>query len=117
MASADSESILSSMKKLLGIVPEYEAFDDQIILYINSAFSTLHQLGIGPEEGFEIVDKDTTWDEVVTEPRFNMIKAYIGMKVHVMFDPPTSSFALQALQDQIKEFEYRIVAENEFGDA
>ena len=52
-----NESILSSMKKLLGIVPEYEAFDDQILLYINTAFSVLHQLGVGPEEGFEIADK------------------------------------------------------------
>lgn len=111
------ESILSSMKKLLGIVPEYTAFDDQILLYINSAFSTLHQLGIGPEEGYEIVDKNSTWDDIVLEPRFNFIKSYIGMKVHLMFDPPTSSFALTALQDQIKEYEWRIVQEKEFGDA
>lgn len=110
------ESILTSMKKLLGIVPEYDVFDDQILLYVNSAFSTLHQLGIGPEEGFEIVDDSTTWDDLITEPRFNFIKAYIGMKVHVMFDPPSSSFALDALSKQIQEYEWRIIAEKENGD-
>lgn len=107
------QSILQSMKKLLGIVPEYTAFDDQILLDINAAFSTLHQLGIGPEEGFEIVDGTTTWDSVVTEPRFNSIKSYVGMKVKLMFDPPTSSFALDALKNQIAEYEWRITSEKE----
>lgn len=111
------ESILDSMKKLLGIVPEYTVFDDQILLYINTAFSALHQLGIGPEEGFEIVDNTTTWDVLIKEPRFNLIKAYIGMRVKVMFDPPASSYALDALNKQIAEFEWRIIAENEEGDA
>lgn len=111
-----TESILSSVKKLLGIVPEYTVFDDQILLYINAAFSTLHQLGIGSEEGYEIVDDKSTWDDLVTEPRFNSIKPYIGMKVKVMFDPPSSSFVLEALNKQIAEFEWRIIEEKEAGD-
>lgn len=111
-----NEKILESIKKILGIVPEYEVFDDQILLYANTAFSTLHQLGIGPEKGYELVDSSSTWDDLITEPRFNMIKAYISMKVRLMFDPPTSSFALTAMQDQIKEIEWRIIQENENGD-
>lgn len=108
-----NESILDSIKKQLGIVPDYTVFDDQILLYINAAFSTLHQLGIGPEEGFEIVDDTTIWDSVVTEPRFNSIKSYVGMKVKLMFDPPTSSFALDALKNQIAGYEWRITSEKE----
>ena len=112
-----NESILDSIKKQLGIVPEYTVFDDQILLYINTTFSTLHQLGIGPDTGYEIVDNTSTWDDIVIDPRFNLIKAYVGMKVKVMFDPPASSFALDALNKQIAEFEWRIMAENEAGDA
>ena len=106
-----NESILSSMKKLLGIVPEYEAFDDQILLYINTAFSVLHQLGVGPEEGFEIVDKSMTWEKIISAPRLNMIQTYVGMKVKLMFDPPASSFALDALNKQITDYEWRIASE------
>lgn len=109
------EKILDSMKKLLGIVPEYEVFDDQILLYCNTAFSTLHQLGIGPEEGYELIDGDSNWDDLISEPRFNFVKAYIGMKVRLMFDPPVSSYALTAMQDQVKELEWRIIQENENG--
>lgn len=112
-----NESILDSIKKQLGIVPEYTVFDDQILLYINTTFSTLHQLGIGPDTGYEIVDNTSTWDDIVIDPRFNLIKTYVGMKVKVMFDPPASSFALDALNKQIAEFEWRIITENEAGDA
>ena len=77
--ASKNESILSSLKKLLGIVPEYEAFDDQILTYINTAFSTLHQLGVGPEEGFEIVSK-APWEKIISAPRLNMIQTYVGMK-------------------------------------
>ena len=69
-----NESILDSIKKQLGIVPEYTVFDDQILLYINTTFSTLHQLGIGPDTGYEIVDNTSTWDDIVIDPRFNLIK-------------------------------------------
>lgn len=106
-----NESILDSIKKQLGIVPDYTVFDDQILLYINTAFSTLHQLGVGPEEGFEIVGKETTWEKIVTAPRLNMIQTYVGMKVKLMFDPPTSSFALDAINKQITEYEWRITSE------
>ena len=108
-------SILDSIKKNLGIVPEYTAFDDQIILDINAAFSTLHQLGFGPDEGFEITGIDEFWSDIIEEPRFNFVKSYVCMKVRVMFDPPTSSYALDALNKQIAEYEWRIKYEIETG--
>ena len=108
-------SILDSIKKNLGIVPEYTAFDDQIILDINAAFSTIHQLGFGPDEGFEITGIDEFWSDIIEEPRFNFVKSYVCMKVRVMFDPPTSSYALDALNKQIAEYEWRIKSEIETG--
>lgn len=105
-------TILSDIKKLVGIVPEYDAFDDQLLIYINSAFATLHQLGVGPEEGFE-VEADTEWDEYISTFRLNFIKSYVSKKVRVMFDPPTSSFALDAINKQIAEDEWRINSEVE----
>ena len=108
-------SILDSIKKNLGIVPEYTAFDDQIILDINAAFSTLHQLGFGPDEGFEITGIDEFWSDIIEEPRFNFVKSYVCMKVRVLFDPPTSSYALDALNKQIAEYEWRIKSEIETG--
>ena len=104
--------ILDDIKKLIGIVPEYTAFDDQLLLDINAAFNTLHQLGVGPEEGF-FVDRNTEWETYISTKRLNFIKSYISMKVRVMFDPPTSSFALDALNKQIAEYEWRITSEVE----
>ena len=105
-------TILQDIKKLVGIVPDYEAFDDQLLICINAAFATLHQLGVGSEEGF-LVDKDTEWDSYYSTTRLNFIKSYVSMKVRVMFDPPSSSFALDALNKQIAEYEWRICSEVE----
>ena len=103
-----TNSILDSTKLQLGIQPDFFPFDEQIITDINTAFSVLNQLGIGPEEGFSISDNSTTWDEYTTDINLNMIKTYMGMKVRVMFDPPVSSFALDSLNKQIAEFEWRM---------
>lgn len=102
-----TDSILQTIKSMLGIVEEYDVFDEQLLIFINSAFSTLYQLGVGPEEGVEIT-KNTTWSEIISEPRLNMIKTYVFIKVRIMFNPPTSSFVLAALQEQLKEQEWRI---------
>lgn len=104
--------ILDDIKKQIGIVPGYDVFDDQLLMDINAAFATLHQLGVGPVEGF-LVEKDTDWDEFVSTERLNFIKSYVSMKVRVMFDPPSSSFALDALNKQIAEYEWRICSEVE----
>lgn len=109
---ANELTILQSIKKQIGIVPDYDAFDDQILMDINAVFATLHQLGVGPEEGF-LVDADTTWESYISTQRLSFIKSYVSMKVRVMFDPPSSSFALDALNKQIDEYEWRITSEVE----
>ena len=106
-------SILEDVKRAIGIVPEYDVFDSQLIICINSVFSTLHQLGLGPEEGFSIEGSKEEWDEFVDSARFNFVRSYMIMKVHVMFDPPTSSIALEALNKQIEEYEWRMTSEME----
>lgn len=108
-----SRSILDDIKASIGIVPEYTAFDNQLILLINSTFSTLHQLGFGPDEGFEIIDDTITWDDYIPSPRLNFIKEYIISNVHLAFDPPTSSIAKDILEKRINELTFRINSEVE----
>ena len=96
-----STSILDDIKSSIGIVPEYTEFDKQLIVLINSAFSTLHQLGYGPDGGFEIEDNTTTWDKYITSPRFNFIKSYLIARACpflsklVVTNTPTASFSIQ----------------------
>lgn len=110
-----SESILNSVKKVLNQPADYTAFDQDIIMHINSTFSTLHQLGIGPEEGFLIEDATPTWDAfTLGDPRLASVKTYVCLKVRLVFDPPTLSFVLDSMQRQIQEHEWRlnVVREN-----
>ncbi len=101
------ESILASIKKMLGIVSEYQAFDPELIIYINGAFMTLHQLAIGPEKPFRITGSSETWDQFVG-PELEAVKTYVFMKVKLIFDPPENSSVQQSYQDQIKELEWRM---------
>lgn len=103
------DSILTSIKKLLGITEEDESFDTDVIIDINSAFMVLHQLGVGPSEGFMISDAMSTWDEFLPYGRqLELVKTYVYMKVKLMFDPPASSVIMEAFQRQISEFEWRL---------
>ena len=103
------DSILTSIKKLLGITEEYEHFDQDIIMHINSAFMILNQLGVGPEEGFSIRDKSSTWDEFIPEgSNLEAVKTYVHLKVKLMFDPPLSSTVIEAIKSQINELEWRL---------
>ena len=103
------ESILISIKKLLGLSKDYTAFDTDIIIHINSAFMILNQLGIGPAEGFMIEDKTTTWDEYIDDTeKFNAIQTYIYLKVKLVFDPPLSSAVMEANKQMINELEWRL---------
>lgn len=105
------DSILTSIKKLLGITEEYEHFDQDIVMHINSAFSVLAQLGVGPEEGFCIKDASTTWSELLyDDARLELVKTYIYYKVKLGFDPPQSSSAVESINRQISELEWRINA-------
>lgn len=109
-------SILDDTKKVLGLEKSYEAFDSDVILHINAAFSTLEQLGVGPVGGFTISDSSQEWDSYNTDKRIlSHVKAYIYAKVRVMFDPPSNSSVLQALKDSISELEWRILHTIEVG--
>lgn len=103
------ESILTSIKKLLGIDEEYEHFDSDIIMHINSVFMILNQLGVGPTEGFSIKDKTTTWEDFVTDlTKVEAIKSYVYLKVKLLFDPPLSSSVMESINRTISELEWRI---------
>lgn len=104
-----STSILTSTKKILGIDVNYTAFDLDIMTHINSVFSTLNQLGIGPTNGYWIEDATDTWDAFYgNDPRLNSIKTYVYLKVRMLFDPPTTSYLITALNEQAKELEWRL---------
>jgi len=104
-----SNSILDTTKKVLGLDSEAKMFDEDILMHINSVFSQLHQLGVGPEDGFEISDTSTLWSAYLGDnKKVNLVKTYMYLKVRMFWDPPTTSFAITAVNDQIKELEWRI---------
>lgn len=104
-----SKSILDSTKKVLGIVPEYDVFDSDIMMHINSVFSTLNQLGVGPLEGFAIENNGPTWESFLGgDLRLNSVKSYMYIKVRLLFDPPSTSYLINAFEEQAKELEWRI---------
>lgn len=103
------DSILKSTKKVLGVGDTYTAFNEDITMYINSAFSNLHQLGFGTDEGIVIEDERAKWSDLDFHPNvLNMAKAYIYLKVRMLFDPPTTSFHIDAMTKQIQEYEWRL---------
>lgn len=104
------DSILDSVKKMLGITSEYEQFDKDIIMHINSVFTILNQLGVGPEGGFAIADKSNKWTDFIgTGKTLEAIKSYVYLKVKLIFDPPLSSTALESYSKLISELEWRIL--------
>ena len=103
------DSILDSVKKNLGLADTYDVFDPDIILFINSVFSTLNQLGLGPTNGFAIEDDTATWDEFLGgDLRSNDVKTYIYLRVRLLFDPPQTGYLVDALNKQIAEHEWRM---------
>lgn len=103
------DSILSSVKKALGIDADYTAFDVDILMHINSVLANLDQIGVGPDGGLQIEDADATWDLLLgTDNRLNNVKSYIYLKVRLLFDPPATSFGIQAIEDLAREMETRI---------
>lgn len=115
MAVVLTDNILQSVKEYLSIVPEYDAYDPIIINLINSVFSTLHQLGYTPCDDYELKTGEETWDEIIHEKKFNFVKTYISMKVKLLFDPPSSSFAVDRMNNEINQYEWRINVEVESG--
>lgn len=107
------ESILTSVKKLLGITPECTNFDSDIIMHINSVFLILNQIGVGPSKGYRITDEFNTWDEFIPEdnPRLEAVKSYMYMKVKLLFDPPSNSSVMESTNRLLSELEWRIYTE------
>jgi hypothetical protein len=103
------QSILKSTKKILGIAEDYTVFDLDIITHINSAFSTLTQLGVGPSEGFMISDDVAVWEDFIAEDfQYNSVKSYVFLKTKQLFDPPATSYLISAVAEQIQELEWRL---------
>lgn len=105
------QSILKSTKQILGIADSYDVFDLDIITHINTAFSTLTQLGVGPVTGFMIEDESTEWGEFIdmeTDSQYNAVRSYVFLKVRYLFDPPTTSYLIAATERQISELEWRL---------
>ena len=103
------DSILDSVKKTLNIDAAYLAFDPDIKMHINSVFADLHQLGIGPAEGFAIDDNVAVWGDFLdTDVTLNNVRSYMYLRVRLLFDPPTTSYHIVALNEQIQKFEWRI---------
>lgn len=112
------ESILQSVKKMLGIIPDYTNFDDDIIMHINSVFMILQQLGVGPKEGFAISDQFTVWTDYIKDPvKLQMVKSYMALRVRLLFDPPASSAHMESIKQQIAEFEWRMNVAVDPGDS
>ncbi len=108
------ESILTSIKTQLALMPEDESFDREIIIFINAAFARLTQLGVGPVSGFSITDDEQTWSDFVVDiTQEEMAKVYVYLKVKTLFDPPTNSSLAKAMEEQIKEYEYLLKVEAE----
>lgn len=104
------QSILTSTKKILGIRQDYTVFDLDIITHINSAFSTLTQLGVGPTNGFMIVDAAAEWADFIgdEDPQYNSVRSYVFLKVKQLFDPPQTSYLIASTERQIQELEWRL---------
>lgn len=101
-------SVLYSIKKTLGINPQDTSFDVDLLLFVNSVFSELCQLGVGPSEAFSIRDESANWEDFVSDSDIAMVKAYVLLDVKLMFDPPTSSTVLSAMEKKRDEYEWRL---------
>ena len=107
---SNSDSILNSIKKLIGLDQDYTEFDTDLIIHINSVFLDLEQLGAGSQDGFFIEGSTETWEDFLPDDPLvlNSIKSYMYLKVKKLFDTPTSSSAMDSLNSLIDRFEWRI---------
>lgn len=103
------ESILTSIKKLLGISEDETHFDTDVIIHINSVLMVLTQMGVGPSTGFTIVDKDDLWSDFIPDGQnLESVKSYVYMRVKLLFDPPLSSSVIESMNRMISELEWRL---------
>lgn len=110
-----SNSVLLSTKKVLGIDADYTAFDQDIIMHINTALMAVSQLGVGTSNDMEIFDETTLWSDLLGNfTAYNAVKTYVYLRVRLLFDPPTTSFLLKAQEEQLREYEWRISVAREY---
>lgn len=110
--SSVSDSILGSIKKLIGVDCEYGAFDIDLIIAINSSFTILNQLGIGPEKEFSISGSEETWEMFFKDsPQIELVKSYVYLRARLLFDPPSTGVLHEAIERQISEFEWRLTVQ------
>lgn len=103
------DSILTSTKKILGLSETFVAFDPDVITHLNASLSVLSQIGVGPDGGIFVEDKETTWAELgLPGNQLAQTKTYIYLKVRSLFDPPPTSFAIAAMEKQLDQFEWRL---------
>lgn len=108
--SEEMDSILLSVKKMIGVPANYDVFDTDIITHINSVFEGLNQMGLGPEEGFSISDENDLWSSYLTYGKESqMVRSYMYLKVRTLFDPPSNASLFNIFDQQIKEKEYRLL--------
>lgn len=109
--------ILDTTKKAIGIDPAYDVFDTELVMHINSVFSALNQLGVGPSVPFRITGKDEKWSDFSGDNHIvlAMVESYMSMKVRIMFDPPATSFGLESMNKVASEYEWRLHVEAEGG--
>ena len=112
------ESILTSIKKLLGIYEADTSFDIDIIMHINTVIMILRQMGIGPSEGFTVYDSDDTWEDYLDDSSLiESVKTYIALKVRLIFDPPASSAIIEAMNRTISELEWRLNVQADYAQS
>ena len=110
-----TDSILDSMKKLLGISNDYNHFDQDIIIHINTAFMSLRQIGVGPKEGFAIHGSKETWGDFLLDMKtLESVRTYLYLKVRLIFDPPTNSAVVEIFNKNINEIEWRLNSEVDY---
>lgn len=111
------ESIILTIKKMLGLGVDYDVFDMDIMIHINMVFNILNQIGVGPKEGFAVKNYNDTWQDYLGDSRkLEMVKTYIYLKVRQIFDPGTSSALNNAIEAQISELEWRLSVQVDPGD-
>lgn len=105
-------SILKTIKRMLGLEPDDDTFDVDIIVLINAAFMSLQQLGVGPDEGFSIASANELWSDFMVDDRlYQGVRKYIYLKVRTVFDPPASSSVADALKKNLDELEWRLIVQ------
>lgn len=109
------QSILKTVRRMIGPDEDYEYFDTDLIIHINSAFSRLCQLGVGPETPFKIRSTEETWDEFLPDGHLEDVKQYMYLYVKLIFDPPASASVMNAYKEQLDKLEWLLRETSEFG--